>query len=146
MNKQIIIATDHAGVDLKNQIVKHLTSLGYEVTDIGTNSSDSMDYPDVMHEAASSVNNQKFERGIIICGSGNGASMTANKYINVRSALCWDLELAELARQHNDANILCLPARFISEEKGMKIVDIFLNTPFEGGRHQTRIDKIKNLI
>ena len=146
MNKQLIIGTDHSGVDLKNKIVAYLTNQKYEVTDVGTNSYESVDYPDVIHQVASNINNQKFERGIIICGSGNGAAITANKYLNVRSGLCWDLELTKLARQHNDANVLCLPARFITEKKGLEMVDIFLNTDFEGGRHEIRIDKIKNLI
>jgi ribose 5-phosphate isomerase B len=143
MQKQIIpIGADHAGFYLKQALIAYLTNNGYEVKDFGCHSEASIDYPDYAHPVASMVEENERMLGILICGSGNGISMTANKHQGVRSALCWKKEIAELARQHNDANILTLPARFISEEEAKEMVDIFLSTAFEGGRHQGRVDKI----
>ena len=113
---------------------------------MGTYSSDSVDYPDFAHKVGSAVNNGTYKRGIVICGSGNGVQMTVNKYPNVRCALCWNEEIAQLGRQHNDANIISMPARFVSSELALKMVDIFLHTEFEGGRHQRRVEKINKLI
>ena len=138
----ISIGNDHAGTSYKLELLSYLTSQGYTVINHGTDDEDSMDYPDTIHPVAEDVSNNKSDIGIIICGSGNGANMTANKYKSIRSALCWNSKIAALARQHNDANILSLPARFISLEEAKEIVDIFLSTEFEGGRHQRRIDKI----
>jgi ribose 5-phosphate isomerase B len=143
MDKILALGSDHAGFELKEYIKKYLIDNGFEIIDFGTHSDKSVDYPDFAHPVASAVNNKEYERGILICGSGNGVSIVANKYPNVRAALCWKGELAELARQHNDANILSLPARYISTDEAIKAVDLFLNTPFEGGRHQTRVDKIR---
>lgn len=143
MEKIIIpIGCDHAGFQLKERIKEYLTQKGYEVQDFGCFSEDSIDYPDYGHPVASLVEENKGMLGVLICGSGNGINMTANKHAGVRSALCWKKELAELARQHNDANIIALPARFISEEEGIEMVDTFLSTEFEGGRHQNRVNKI----
>ena len=143
MEKQIIpIGADHAGFRLKERIKEHLINKGFEVEDFGCFSEDSIDYPDYGHPVASKVEEDKGMLGILICGSGNGINMTANKHAGVRSALCWKKELAELARQHNDANIIALPARFISEEEGIEMVDLFLSTEFEGGRHANRVNKI----
>ena len=139
---KIAIGNDHAGTDYKNAIVSHLESLGHQVTNFGTNSNDSVDYPDFVHPVAEAVSNNSVDSGILICGSGNGVSMTANKHQKVRAALCWTKEITELARQHNDANILCIPARFTSEPQAVGMVDTFLNTAFEGGRHQNRVNKI----
>ena len=138
----ISIGNDHAGTSYKLELLSYLTSQGYTVINHGTDDEDSMDYPDTIHPVAEDVSNNKSDIGIIICGSGNGANMTANKYKSIRSALCWNSKIAALARQHNDANILSLPARFISLEEVKEIVDLFLSTEFEGGRHQRRIDKI----
>lgn len=147
MMKEIIpIASDHAGYELKNKVIEFLQSKNYEVKDFGTYSSDSVDYPDFAHHVGSVVNKGEYSRGIVICGSGNGVQMTVNKYPNVRCALCWNEEIASLARQHNDSNILSLPARFIDEETALRIVDIYLNTSFEGGRHQRRVEKINKLM
>ena len=139
---KIAIGNDHAGTEYKNELIVLLKSLGHTVTNHGTDTNDSMDYPDTTHPVAEDVSNQKSDIGIIICGSGNGANMTANKHKSIRSALCWNSHIATLARQHNDANILSLPARFISLEEAKEIVDHFLSTDFEGGRHQRRIEKI----
>ena len=138
----ISIGNDHAGTSYKLELLSYLTSQGYTVINHGTDDEDSMDYPDTIHPVAEDVSNNKSDIGIIICGSGNGANMTANKHKSIRSALCWNSKIAALARQHNDANILSLPARFISLEEAKEIVDLFLSTEFEGGRHQRRIDKI----
>lgn len=145
MNEIIPIASDHAGFELKEKVIKFLSSKNIDTKDFGTYSSDSVDYPDFAHEVGSAINKGEYKRGIVICGSGNGVQMTVNKYPGVRCALCWNEEIASLARQHNDANILSLPARFIPEELALKIVDIFLNTDFEGGRHQRRVEKINKL-
>ena len=139
--KKLVIACDHAGFEYKEIIKKYLEGK-YELKDYGTYSQDSVDYPDFVHPAASSVENGENELGILICGSGQGVAITANKHQKIRCALCWDPELAALAKQHNNANMVAIPARFVSEEKALEIVDTFLNTEFEGGRHQNRVDKI----
>lgn len=139
--KKIAIACDHAGFDYKELIKKHLEE-SYDVQDFGTYSKDSVDYPDFVHPAATSVEKGENEFGILICGSGQGVSITANKHQDIRCALCWLPELAELARQHNNANMISIPARFITSELAIEIVDQFLTTDFEGGRHQNRVDKI----
>lgn len=139
--KKIAIACDHAGFEYKEIIKKHLEGK-FEVEDFGTFSADSVDYPDFVHPAADSIEQGRNELGILICGSGEGVAITANKHQKIRCALCWMPELASLARQHNDANMIALPARFIASQLATDIVDTFLNTPFEGGRHQNRVEKI----
>ena len=139
----IAIGNDHAGTDYKKALIIHLEKKGIKVENYGTDREDSVDYPDFIHPVAKAVENRKVDFGIVICGSGNGASMTANKHQGVRCALCWNFEITSLARQHNDANILSLPARFVSLDEAVKMVDIFLTTDFDGGRHQRRIGKIK---
>lgn len=146
MKEIIPIACDHAGYELKETVKKHLESRGFEVKDFGTNSSESVDYPDYAHPLGSAVNKGEYHRGITICGSGNGIQMTVNKYPNVRAALCWSVEIAQLGRQHNDCNVISLPARFVSQELALQMVDAFLDTPFEGGRHQRRVEKINMLL
>lgn len=141
-SQTIPIGADHAGFQLKETIIKHLTAQGKQPEDFGCHSEESIDYPDYAHPVASKVEANIGIVGILICGSGNGINMTANKHQGIRSALCWKEEIAKLARQHNDANILVLPARFIDENEALKIVDVFFNTEFEGNRHQKRIDKI----
>ena len=138
----ISIGNDHAGVELKNHIVKYLNSRGFTIIDKGTNTDKSVDYPDFIHPVSKEIEDEKSNIGIIICGSGNGAAMTANKRKTIRAALCWNNEITKLARQHNDANILSIPSRFISKDEAIKIVETFINTDFEGGRHQRRIGKI----
>ncbi len=140
--KTIAIANDHAGTAYKFEIVKYLEANNYKVINFGTDTNASMDYPDTIHLAAKAVNDKQADLGIIICGSGNGAQITANKHQNVRAALCWNNELVALARKHNDANVLSIPARFVSLQQALGFVKIFLNTEFEGGRHQTRVEKI----
>lgn len=142
MIKTVGIASDHAGFELKAIIKAHLEKEGYSVKDFGTYSTDSMDYPDVAHPLANAIESGEIYPGIAICGSGNGISMTMNKHLGIRAALCWSVELSKLARLHNDANVLSLPARFISAVDALDIVNTFLNTGFEGGRHQNRINKI----
>lgn len=143
MSKQIIpIGCDHAGFQLKQIIIEHLSAKGYELKDFGCYSEESIDYPDFAHPVASMVEENEGMLGILLCGSGNGINMTANKHQGVRSALCWKKEIAELARQHNDANILTLPARFLEVQEALEIVDIFFETAFEGGRHANRVAKI----
>lgn len=139
---KIAIGNDHAGPEYKKEIIKYLETKKIEIENYGTNSEDSVDYPDYVHPVASAVNDNKVDLGILICGSGNGVCMTANKYNKVRAGLSWNKEVAELIRLHNNANILCIPARFVSIKQALMFVEIFLNTKFEGGRHQTRIDKI----
>uniref|UniRef100_UPI0039A612CA ribose 5-phosphate isomerase B n=1 Tax=Ornithobacterium rhinotracheale TaxID=28251 RepID=UPI0039A612CA len=139
---KIAIGSDHAGYDLKEKIKQYLVEKKIEIQDFGAFSTDSVDYPDFAHPTANAVENHQADLGILLCGSGNGIAITANKHQGIRAAICWNPELAELARQHNDANILVLPARFISEELGLEIVDAFLNASFEGGRHQRRVEKI----
>lgn len=139
----IAVCSDHAGYELKQTVMKHLTDQGViKLKDFGAYSSESSDYADYAHPMALAVESAEFEFGISICGSGNGISMTVNKHQGIRAALCWNTEIAALARQHNNANVLSLPARFVSEEEALKMVDLFFSTDFEGGRHKTRIDKI----
>ncbi|HET6245328.1 MAG: ribose 5-phosphate isomerase B [Bacteroidetes bacterium] len=142
---KLALGADHAGYKLKELIVSYLKEKNYLIKDFGTNSESSVDYPDFAHPVAQGVQDGNYNFGILICGSANGINMTANKYRKIRSALCWKSEIAELARLHNDANILALPARYISEEEAIKTVDVFLNTAFEGGRHQKRVEKINQL-
>ncbi|MGC8824876.1 MAG: ribose 5-phosphate isomerase B [Bacteroidales bacterium] len=139
---KIGIASDHAGYRMKEVIKRWLQEKGYEIVDFGTYSDESTDYPDYAHKLANAVENKDVDKGISLCGSGNGINMTVNKHQGIRAALCWNEEISRLARAHNDANICSLPARFISEEEAKKIVDTFLNTAFDGGRHLTRINKI----
>lgn len=139
---KIAIGNDHAGTEYKYAVVDMLKDMGIEVMNCGTDVSDSVDYPDFVHPVATAVDKGEVDFGILICGSGNGVAMTANKHPNVRAALCWMNELVELARSHNNANILCLPARFTAKEQVLDMVKTFLNTEFEGGRHQRRVDKI----
>lgn len=139
---KISIGNDHAGTDYKLAIVGLLKSMGYEVINHGTDSSDSVDYPDFIHPVAEDVASGTADYGIVICGSGNGAAMTANKHQSIRAALCWNKELVSLAREHNDANILSLPARFIAIPQALEMVKTFLSTPFAGGRHARRVEKI----
>lgn len=139
---KIAMASDHAGYTLKLQLKAWLEAQGADVHDFGCYSSESCDYPDYAHPCAAAVENAEADFGVILCGTGNGISMTANKHQGVRAALCWDVPLAELARQHNNANILALPARFISEELALKITEAFFRTDFEGGRHERRVQKI----
>lgn len=138
----IVIGCDHAGFELKSKIINHLLEKGFDVEDMGCYSEDSIDYADYAHPVASKVEDNSDVTGILICGSGNGINMTANKHQGVRSALCWTPEISKLAREHNDANILTLPGRFVSEELALEIVDVFFSTEFEGGRHLNRINKI----
>jgi ribose 5-phosphate isomerase B len=142
MKTKIAIGSDHAGFELKQQLISYLQGKGYEVKDFGTFSAESVDYPDYAHPLAVAVENGTYRFGITLCGSGNGINMTVNKHQGIRSALCWNNEIASLARQHNDANVCALPARFISVDEAKQMVDIFLTTEFEGGRHEQRICKI----
>lgn len=146
MQEIIPIACDHAGYELKLKVIEHLHERGFEVKDYGTNSTESCDYPDFAHQVGSAINKGEFKRGIVICGSGNGVQMTVNKYPKVRCALSWTPEIAHLGRQHNDCNIVSIPARFIDTDTALKVVDEFLDTPFEGGRHQRRVEKISQLL
>ena len=139
---KLAIGNDHAGADLKKKIVHLLKEQKIEVINYGTNQNESVDYPDFAHPVGMSIQENKADLAIVICGSGNGVNMVVNKYPKVRSALCWNNELAALARSHNNANILAIPARFVSEEVAIEMVDTFLTTPFEGGRHQNRVEKI----
>ena len=139
---KIAIGNDHAGTEYKKTVVAFLKSRGIEVINHGTDTEDSVDYPDFVHPVANDVESKNVDLGIIICGSGNGASMTANKHSGIRSAICWSKEIAQLAREHNNANILSIPSRFVSQTQAVDIVQVFLDTEFEGGRHQKRIDKI----
>lgn len=138
----IAIGNDHAGTEYKFEIIKLLKELGHEVINFGTDDANSMDYPDTIHPTADAVESGKASLGIILCGSGNGAQMTANKHQGIRAALCWNNELVALSRQHNNANILTIPARFVSLQQALGFVEIFLSTEFEGGRHQNRVSKI----
>ncbi len=138
----IAIGNDHAGTKYKFKIIKHLKEKGYTLLNFGTDTTNSMDYPDAIHPTASAVESGKAALGIILCGSGNGAQMTANKHQGVRAALCWNNELVALTRQHNNANILTIPARFVSLQQALGFIDIFLTTEFEGGRHENRVAKI----
>jgi ribose 5-phosphate isomerase B len=138
----IAIGNDHAGPDYKFEIIKYLESKKIEVINYGTDTLDSVDYPDFVHPVANAVTNKEVDFGILICGSANGVAMTANKYKDIRAGLCWNKEIVSLIRQHNNANILCIPARFTSIPQAIGMVKTFLETEFEGGRHQNRIDKI----
>jgi len=139
----IIISNDHAGVELKNRVKDYLESKGYNLKDLGNNDGESVDYPDIIHPLAKEISEKNDSKGIIMCGTGNGVSMVANKYEGVRAGLCWSKEIAELIRKHNNANILSLPARFISIKDALEIVKVFLETDFEeGGRHERRVNKI----
>lgn len=138
----IALASDHAGYERKQFVMQYLRELGYELKDFGCYSTESTDYPDWVHPMAEAIEAGEFKLGITLCGSGNGINMTANKHQEIRSALCWIPEIAALARQHNDANVCALPARYVSNEEAVLIVDAFLNAAFEGGRHQCRVDKI----
>jgi len=141
---KVSIGNDHAGTKYKFKIVDHLNKKNFKVVNHGTDLEESVDYPDFIHPVAEDVKNKNSEIGFIICGSGNGASMSANKHKGVRSALCWNNEICKLSREHNNANILSIPARYVSIEEAIEMVEIFINTPFEGGRHQTRVEKINN--
>ena len=142
MSKKIAIGGDHAGFEYKAKLVSKLESQGYEVKDFGPFSTDSVDYPDYVHPLCSAIEEGEYELGIVICGSGNGVAITANKHQGIRAALCWDNELAALARQHNNANVIAIPARFIAYELAEQLVETFLTTDFEGGRHLNRVNKI----
>ncbi|MCU0457495.1 MAG: ribose 5-phosphate isomerase B [Bacteroidales bacterium] len=140
--EKIVIASDHAGFRLKEKLVRWLIKNRYEIRDLGCFSEDSVDYPDYAHPLADAVEKGEFDYGITICGSGNGISMASNKHQKIRSAVCWNEEISRLARAHNNANICALPGRFLTEAEAIAIIKIFLNTPFEAGRHKRRIDKI----
>ncbi len=143
MNKIIAIGSDHAGFSYKSAVIDHLQKRGFETKDHGTFSEASCDYPDYAHAVAAAVENADAWMGILICGSANGVAITANKHQGVRAAICWETEIASLARQHNDANIICIPARFVSTDLALHMVDLFMSTDFEGGRHLNRVQKIK---
>jgi len=138
----IAIGSDHAGYEYKEYFKSKIEKWGHTVIDLGPTSDASVDYPDFAHPVAQSVEKKEAALGVLICGSGNGVCMTANKHQDIRAALCWDEDIAKLARLHNDANIICLPARFVSKKKAQKMVDVFLKTEFEGGRHSNRVNKI----
>ena len=142
MSKKIAIGGDHAGFEYKAAIIEFLQELGYTVQDFGAYSTDSVDYPDFAHPVASSVEDQSNDMGILICGSANGVAITANKHQGIRAAICWLEEISALARQHNNANVVCIPARFIDLDLAKRIVKTFLTTDFEGGRHENRVNKI----
>jgi ribose 5-phosphate isomerase B len=143
MREKILIASDHAGFDLKEKLEKKLAELGFEVEDLGTNSADSTDYADYAHPLAQQVSDGAVQRGVLMCGTGLGMSYTANRYPHVRAAVAWSPEIAKLAREHNDANVLVLPARFVDEQQAVQILETWLDTPFEGGRHARRVEKIE---
>jgi ribose 5-phosphate isomerase B len=143
MTEQILIASDHAGFALKQELGVALGALGYAITDLGTTTADSTDYADYAHPLAKRVSTGEAKRGVLLCGTGLGMSYTANRYPHVRAAVAWTPEVAKLSREHNDANVLVLPARFLSTEQGVEILKTWLNTPFEGGRHARRVDKIE---
>ena len=140
--KPIAIGSDHAGFEYKEDLISFLEGRGYAYKDYGTFSADSVDYPDYAHPVASAVEQNEVAFGILVCGSGNGVAITANKHQHVRAAICWGEELAKLAREHNNANIICIPARFVREGDAEKMVSLFMTTSFEGGRHEKRVDKI----
>jgi len=142
----IAIGSDHAGFKIKEFLKQKLVLQGYKFKDFGTFSEESMDYPDVAHPLAKAIQKGTFKTGILICGSGNGVAMAANKYTGIRAAVCWNEDIVKLARQHNDANILTLPARFIDQEQAVILTDFFLHTNFEGGRHLSRVEKISKTI
>ena len=138
----ILISNDHAGVELKKEVISFLEEKGYVVENMGDNTGQSVDYPDVIHPLAKAISKSNKKKGIIMCGTGNGVSMVANKYKGVRAGLCWSKEIAELIRRHNDANVLSIPARFLTKKQAIEIVQAFLETDFEGGRHEARVNKI----
>lgn len=142
LTKLIAIGADHAGIAYKTEIVQWLNSKGFAVHDFGTYDTSSVDYPDYAHPVALSVLNKETAFGILLCGSANGVAITANKHQGIRAALCWQLEIATLARQHNDANIICIPARYVSAAQALQMVEAFMHKAFEGGRHQLRVSKI----
>ena len=144
--KQIAIGCDHAGFVIKEYIKQNLEQTGFSFGDFGTFSEISMDYPDTAHPLAKAVESGEYDYGILICGSGNGVAIVANKYMGIRAAICWNEEITRLARLHNDANVIVLPARFITHEEALQFVRLFLATKFEGGRHQQRVDKILNIL
>ncbi|HBB48671.1 MAG TPA: ribose 5-phosphate isomerase B [Flavobacteriaceae bacterium] len=139
---KIVIGNDHAGTEYKKSIVELLETMGHQVHNYGTDNNNSVDYPDHVHPVAKDVDQNNADFGVLICGSGNGVCMTANKYQNVRAALCWNTEIAGLARGHNNANIICIPARYVSLDQALNMIQTFFTEPFEGGRHQNRVDKI----
>ena len=139
---RIAFAADHAGYHMKELIYKYLLKEGFDVKDFGTYSDEDVDYPDFVHLVGDAIDSNEYDLGFVFCGSGNGVNMTVNKHQNVRSALCWDTEISQLAKAHNNANVCAIPARFISANKAIKIVKAFLETPFEGGRHERRVNKI----
>jgi len=141
-SKPIALGADHAGVAYKKEVIEWLENKGYQVKDFGTYSTDSVDYPDFAHPTAASVETGEAAFGILFCGSANGVAITANKHASIRAGLCWLPEVAGLTRLHNDANIICIPARFVSVESAIEMIDLFMTTAFEGGRHQGRVDKI----
>jgi ribose 5-phosphate isomerase B len=143
MSERILIASDHAGFELKEKLERALSGLGYDVEDLGTDSEQSTDYADYAHALADRVSTGEAQRGVLLCGTGLGMSYTANRHANVRAAVAWSPEIARLAREHNDANVLVLPARFVSDEQGLAILKTWLDTPFEGGRHARRVEKIE---
>lgn len=142
LTKQVAIGADHAGFEYKEKIATFLKEKGINFKDFGTYSADSVDYPDFAHPVASSVESGESAWGILICGSANGVAITANKHQHIRAAICWQTEIATLARQHNNANIICLPSRFVSIDAALEMVELFMNTNFEGGRHERRVEKI----
>ena len=143
LSKPMAIGCDHAGFEYKTQLVSYLRDVkGIALRDFGTYSADSVDYPDFAHPVANAVESGKYSFGILICGSANGVAIAANKHAHIRAAICWDKEIAELARKHNDANILCIPSRFVAIELAKEMTDAFIATAFEGGRHSLRVDKI----
>jgi ribose 5-phosphate isomerase B len=142
LSKPIAIGSDHAGFDYKMELIKWLNQKGFQVQDMGVYENKSVDYPDYAHPVASSVEKAESAFGILLCGTGNGVCMTANKHQNIRAAMCWDSDVAKLVRQHNDANIICLPARFIALDLAKSLIEIFIETAFEGGRHARRVEKI----
>lgn len=144
--KTIPIACDHGAFEMKEFLVARLKTEGYLIKDMGTYSTDSVDYPDFIHPLSKAINEEVYELGIILCGSGNGAQITANKYANVRAGLCWTVEQAELTRMHNNANIISIPGRFVEPDLAWNMVMAFLNTDFEGGRHIGRVEKISQLL
>lgn len=141
-NLPIAIGSDHAGFDCKEDLISFLEGENMKFKDFGTHSKDSVDYPDFAHPVASAVENGEAAFGILLCGSANGVAIAANKHAGIRAAICWGEELAELARKHNDANIICIPARFVRDGDAEKMLDVFMNTEFEAGRHLTRVEKI----
>ena len=140
--KPIALGADHAGIDYKNDIKIWLEAKGHTVKDFGTNTTDSVDYPDFAHPTASSVEKNETSFGILFCGSANGVAITANKHVGIRAGLCWQVEVAELVRLHNNANVICIPARFVTLDLAKEMIEKFMTTSFEGGRHQNRVNKI----